>query len=75
MFCLVIVKLSPLDIPCHTQIGTFAYRGENLGAKELNIPNWVWHRGQTYSNFAVNNSAVGFRDIAHSEFLKQLITM
>ena len=43
-------------------MGTFASKGENLGAKELNIPKWVWHVGWSYSNFAVDNSAVG---IAH----------
>ena len=40
-------------------MGTFASKGENLGAKELNIPKWVWYRGWRYSNFAVDNSAVG----------------
>ena len=39
-------------------MGTFASKGENWGAKELNIPKWVWHRGWSYSNFVVDNSDV-----------------
>lgn len=34
-------------------MGMFAYQGENLVAKELNIPKWVWRRGWSYSNFAM----------------------
>ncbi len=43
----------PLDIPCNTQMGTFAYRGVNLGAKEQNIPKWVWYKVGSYFNFAL----------------------
>ena len=33
-------------------MGTFASKGENWGAKELNIPKWVWYKVGSYSNFA-----------------------
>lgn len=55
LFLISDAKLAREISVSHTQMGTIA-------CGEQNIPKWVWHRGWSYSNFAVDNSAVS---IAH----------